>query len=223
MMAVLLTVTLFLASERVSTKLSLALATVLQVVALFLTYTRASLLALAGGILALGWLMEKRKLAAGVLIAGAIAAVAIPSVRSKLFDRHDRLVLWWSASQVIADHPLAGIGEGNHERVVFSSQDYMDTPFGVASSTAHNSVLQSAVHHGVFGGVAHLLLYLLAGLIAVQAVNRAAGRDRVIAAGIGAALFGYLCQDQFNNLMYVPKVATQAWFLFGLLRPRPEE
>jgi hypothetical protein len=80
-------------------------------------------------------------------------------------------------------------------------------------------VLQSAVHHGVFGGVAHLVLYLLAGLVVVQAVHRKEGRERILAAGIGAALFGYLCQDQFNNLMYVPKVATQAWFLFGLLRP----
>jgi hypothetical protein len=30
-------------------------------------------------------------------------------------------------------------------------------------------------------------------------------------------LFGYLAQDQFNDLAYVPKVATQAWFLFGVL------
>lgn len=217
MMGTLVTGGLALAADRWRSRLLLLGSALAQAATLFLTYTRASLAALGVGILALGWFLDRKRLAAVTLIVGIVAALSIPSVRAKFLDRHDRFSLYWAAAQIVADHPITGVGEGRHEKVLYSSQDYMDTPFGIASSTSHNSVLQSAVHHGIFGGVAHLILYILAALAILRAVRRSEGKDRYLAAGIGAALVAYVCQDQFNNLMYVPKVATQAWFLFGLL------
>lgn len=92
------------------------------------------------------------------------------------------------------------------------------TAIGVATATSHNSILLAAAHYGVLGGVALAFLYLLLVLTALRSVRQTRGSpERYLTAAVGAALFGYLAQDQLNNLNFVPKVATQLWFLIALL------
>lgn len=195
-----------------------AATTLLQIAVLYLTYTRAALIALGCSILAMGWLLGRRKLAALVLIAGIVGAMSVPTIRRKfLFEKHDRFALYYAAASIVADNPITGIGDGVYLHELHDNQRYFWNRFGSATTTSHNSVLLSAAHHGVLGGLAHAMIYFFLLLACVRAVGRSKGRARALSAGVAAALVGYLVQDQFNDLAYVPKVATQAWFLFGVL------
>lgn len=190
----------------------------LQLLALYLTYTRAALVALGAPILVFGWVLGQRKLAFMALLTAVAMTFAIPKVRTKLLgERHDRYALWWASKEITFDNPLAGVGDGNYEAVLYSDQTYHDTPLGPASTASHNSVLLSAAYHGIAGGCAQALLYALMVVVSLRSMKSVTGRERFIAAGLIAALAGYLVHDQFNNLAYVPKVATQMWFLFALL------
>ncbi|MCK6550533.1 O-antigen ligase family protein [Myxococcota bacterium] len=193
-----------------------------QLAALYLTYTRAALVALGAPILVAGWLIGRRKLAAGALVLAVAATLAIPSVRTKFFgEAHNRFALWGASLMITRDAPLTGIGDGNYDTVLHGRQEYFDTPWGIASTSSHNSVLLSAAYHGVPGGVAHVVLYALVVAVVLAAVRRVRDRggpgDLAIAVGIAAGISGYLVHDQFNNLFYVPKVITQLWLLFGVL------
>lgn len=196
-----------------------ALAMVLQASALYLTYTRAALVAAAIGILAYGYLIGRKRLATAVVVVGIAAALLTPSIREKFFgEGHDRWALYWASAAITLDHPVVGVGDGNYPRVLHENQHYHDTPYGVATATSHNSVLLSAASLGLGGGLAHLILYALVAMLCFRSVARAqAGEGRLLTAGLAAACLAFLCQDQLNNLAYVPKVATQFWFLVGLL------
>lgn len=194
-----------------------------QLAALYLTYTRAALVALGAPILVVGWLLGRRKLASAALVVAIAATLAIPTVRTKFFgEAHNRFALWGASLMMTRDAPLVGVGDGNYDTVLHARQDYYDTPWGIASTSSHNSVLLSAAYHGVPGGLVHVLLYGLVVAVTLSAVRRTRARgfergDLAIAVGIAGGISGYLVHDQFNNLFYVPKVVTQLWLLFGVL------
>jgi hypothetical protein len=201
-----------------TTRVVAALAALAQVAALYLTYTRAALVALALAALLMGWLLGRRRLVAALVTIGLVSALATPSVRARLGgESHDRFALWWSGARIAADHPLFGVGDGYYLPVLFHHQRYYDTPFGTSTSTSHNSVLLSAANLGLLGGAAHALLYALMLWVSWRAIRDAEGPARALAIGLVCGLAGYLVQDQFNNLAYVPKVATQMWFVFALI------
>lgn len=207
-----------LASEKMRTQLLALGAASMQLAVLYLTYTRAALVALAAPILLMGWLYGRRKLAIGALVLGMVLTLAIPSVRMKfLSEDHNRYALWFASLEMTRDHPVFGVGDGNYERVLHEDQRYHLNKFGVAQTASHNSILLSAAHLGFLGGIAHVILYAGLALFTLRALRGIRGRERIYAVGVAGAIAGYLVQDQFNNLAYVPKVATQMWFLYALL------
>jgi hypothetical protein len=207
-----------LAVEKMRTQLITLGATAMQLAVLYLTYTRAALVALAAPILLMGFLYGRRKLAVGALIIAVVLTLAIPSVRTKfLSEEHNRYSLWYASLAITLDHPVFGVGDGNYDRVLHENQRYHLNPYGVAQTASHNSILLSAAHLGFAGGIAHVFLYLGLVLFTLRAARVIRGKNRVLAVGIAGAISAYLVQDQFNNLNYVPKVATQFWFLFALL------
>jgi O-antigen ligase len=206
-----------LASRGAKARIGLALAAVLQLVATYLTYTRAALIALAAGVLAFGFLLGGRRAALAAVVLGIALSAAIPAVRLKFLDDHNRFALYAASLEIIRDHPWLGVGDGRYEEVLHARAEYMDTPFGAAKAAAHNSLLLSAAYHGLLGAVLYAALCLAVAQRIRRSIAGATGTDRVLAAGIGAALAALFVQDQMNNLFYIPKVATQAWFLVGLL------
>jgi O-antigen ligase len=195
------------------------LAALLQAATLYLTFTRAALLAFLVSLFAFGFLAGRRRLALAAAVLSVGMAFTVPKVRAKLLgEKHDRYALYWASAAITWDHPCFGIGDGNYDAVLHTNQRYHDTPFGTATATSHNSILLAAAHFGVLGGVAQAFLYLLLVLVMLRSVRRSQGHpDALLAVGIAAGLMGYLVQDQINNLAYVPKVATQMWLLVALL------
>jgi hypothetical protein len=217
-MSIPVTVGVALQVKRPRLQMVIFLVALVQAVTLYLTYTRAALAALGVTILAIGFFLEKKKLAVGILVMTVLLTFAIPSMRAKILDEgNDRKALYDASMRITEDHALAGIGDGRYDAVLMSDRRYYNTPHGFAETTSHNSILLSAANHGIAGGFAQLLLYVLLTVVTVRSLRRISGADRFIAAGIAAAILGYLAQDQLNNLAYIPKIATQMWFLFGIL------
>ena len=217
-MTVPATLGLALYERRKIARLLLLLGAVAQVLALYLTYTRAALVALGFAVLVMGWLLGRKKLAIAAVVLAVVATTSIPTMRAKfLKEGHNRYALWWASTQTTAQHPLLGVGDGNYMRVLAANPRIHETPWGVANATAHNSILLATANHGLGGGLAFLLLDLLIIGAAIDYVRRSKGRARLLTAALAASIAGYMIQDQFNNLSFVPKVATQMWFLFALM------
>jgi O-antigen ligase len=209
---------LALVAKGLKLKLLMGGAAGLQLLTLYLTYTRASIVALGVGILGMGWLLKKRAWAIAVVVLVAVVSLSIPSMRAKfLKEGHNRYSLWSASINTFVASPTAGIGDGNYMESLSQNHHLHDTDYGVANATAHNSLLMSAANYGFMGITLHALLYLALICVTLVSVRRARGRNRILAAAIAGAILSYLLQDQFNNLHYIPKVSTQMWFLFALL------
>lgn len=188
-----------------------ALAVVVQLVALVLTYTRSSLAvaALACAVV-LALRARLRWLIAGVVVVVGLVALT-PAFQRILHDQTDRMALYSSAWTVFRDHPLAGVGPG--EQATFTAADperYRATSHGVAGNNAHNTVLLAAAENGVLGLLGALLLNLAMAAIAVAVVwrARADGEKRAEPLGIAVALVAFLLQGMANNLFTVTLTAS---------------
>jgi hypothetical protein len=131
---------------------------------------------------------------------GSQAPVAIERLTS---DVPDRLALWYSATLMMVDHPLTGIGPGQMIDVANSDPSrYIDTPVGSATSSAHNTILLAGAEAGVFAAIGSLLVNL--GLfIAVLRLLWRRRQPAVVETAGALAVLGYLAQGMVNNLFTV--------------------
>ncbi|MEZ5337729.1 MAG: O-antigen ligase family protein [bacterium] len=148
-----------------------AVASLLLLLTLVLTYSRAAwlclllqLLLIAGGMLLAGRARYGRAIGIGALsLLGLLAALlAMPPVRSVLarvtdfagYSFQGRLRFWEAAWQIFMDHPLSGVGLGNFAYVYPQYQkDYI-----YYSVDPHSWPLQLCCELGIAGLLAMLLL-----------------------------------------------------------------
>jgi O-antigen ligase len=126
-------------------------------------------------------------------------------IGNRLTDETDRLALWYSASLIMLDHPAFGIGLGRMNEVVAANPGrYRITPYGVATSSAHNTVLLAGAETGILGALATLAANICLGLLALRMAWRGRTHKDVLLIGAAFALLGYLAQGMVNNLFSVP-------------------
>jgi O-antigen ligase len=120
-------------------------------------------------------------------------------------DIPDRLALWYSATLMMIDHPLAGVGPGRTLEVAQGNPDrYIDTPVGPAVNNAHNTVLLAGAEVGLAGAIGAFLVNLAIALAALRILLRGRRPDVAVIETAGAvAILGYLAQGMVNNLFNV--------------------
>jgi O-antigen ligase len=200
-----------------------AAATALQYAALVLTFTRTSIILAAIATVAV--LVYHRQLRLS-LVAVALTALVLFAVTSaacqpkqggepgnggegpigaitdRFGDTTDRPALWYSATVIMLDHPVFGVGLGRIQEVIKSNPDrYVHTPFGTAASTAHNTILLAGAETGVLGAIATLVLNVALGLAALIWILR--GRHDPLLSAAGFAVGAFLVQGMLNNLFTV--------------------
>jgi len=198
-------------------------AVLVQALALTLTFTRASL-ALALVTLAVLLLLRGRfrymipvlaVVAVGFIVTpsrpvdpdglgsgGVTAPVAVERLTS---DVPDRLALWTSATLMMIDHPLNGVGPGRTLAVAASDPGrYVHTDLGAAQNNAHNTILLAGAETGVAGAIGALTVNVAIALAAIR-ILLGLRRRRIPAIEVGGALavLGYLAQGMVNNLFNV--------------------
>jgi hypothetical protein len=133
---------------------------------------------------------------------GAQAPVAIERLTG---DVPDRAALWASATLMMLDHPLTGVGPGRMLEVARANPDrYVRTPFGLATNNAHNTILLAGAEAGVVAAIGALLVNLAIALAAVGVLIRSRRAGVAVIETAGAlAVLGYLAQGMVNNLFNV--------------------
>ena len=208
-----------------------AAALLLALPALYLSYSRASIVALVLG--AILWLALLRPRTA-VLIAATVAVASLALAPAALEERFDpdrgqndlseRVALWKAAGEIYAEHPLLGVGPNNFPDA------YTELPTGPGFSPyhrlqledepvppphAHNLYLNVLAEEGVVGAIA-LILLLIASISVVYRgchVRDPAGRSICIAIGVGLMT---LLANSFVNATLFTEPALPLFALLGV-------
>jgi O-antigen ligase len=189
-----------------------ALAVALGLAAVAVTFDRAAYLGLCAAAAAIA-LRAGRRFA--LLAAVLVALLALhPGVRGRFATSFspaanaDRVFIWSRAREIIADHPLRGIGFGNYQRVSGQYYDRVDPAFPMRT-WAHNLELSTLAETGPLGLLAMLFIWLAA------AVSLWRSRDPLALGGLGA-LAAFLVITQTHDLFYDSKVMYALWFGLAL-------
>jgi hypothetical protein len=172
---------------------------------------------------------HRRRAALGTLAAavGAIAVIVLSPVGSRLADLADddsaggrgRVDEWAVAVDVVADHPVVGVGPEGY-RTVFD--EHVDRGYAVEHGRkvqpdrAHDGPLDLAVAGGLPALLAWLVLAVLVGRALWTSLQEGPGWRRGVAAGLVAHWVG--------QLLFFPVVELEpvAWLLAGVvLAARP--
>ena len=189
-----------------------------------------TLAALAGAVASLVALVVVRRrslvvrgpLRWGLLTTAPIAAViAVSPLGARLTTvfaldgpARSRWAEWSVAARVLADRPLLGTGPEGY-RIAF--QDHVDADYirrygrEVITDRTHNGLLDVGVTTGVVGLVLFAVLLILVARAALAAI----GGDDPVTMGIGAAVIGYVAQQQF--LFPLAELDPVFWLLAGTL------
>jgi len=216
-------------------------AAILQVAAVYFTFTRASIaLALLAGIALLLYQRQFRLLAitglGAALLVAAIAFTACdtdtgpsgqpgptetpapdgPDIVDRFTDPSDRLALWYTAAIMTLDHPATGVGIGRMVEVMRSEPErYVETPYGRSVSSAHNTILLAGAETGIVGAISMLVLNAVLALAALWLLVTG-WRAPVVYSAAGVAIIAFLVQGMVNNLFTVPATGTLLALIVGV-------
>jgi len=200
-------------------------------VLLLLTQSRGALLAVAGALVIITSLYNRRWWIFWLVVV-AITQIAThyfgtTSLIEGLLGRSNvledqnlqsRWIIWQNTLYLIQDFPLTGVGLGMLEPAV--NLHYPTAMYGPDwdINHAHNIFLQIGAEMGLPGLVAHLLFYFfLFRLLLRQALNPQAGRYRGLALGLLGSFVTFLTHGLFDAIIASPQVAFIIWGLFGLM------
>lgn len=221
-------------------KWSAAIACIVIVTCLFITQSRAGLVAFLVELWVVAWVLQslKARIVAGIVTACAITAVlfaftvdlnkgtdplrdiraSIP-IQTKIASVIHRFDIWGFTISEIAKHGLVGIGYGTHSyALVYGQEEEVVTPghAPVKSAGTHNIFLYLALHVGLPGMLLFGWLYysLIARTIREYWAAKQWMQQSVLAGSVGS-LVGVLCRLQFDQML-VGSLAVFFWVLVAM-------
>lgn len=132
-------------------------------------------------------------------------------------DQNNRLALWTAAVNMTRDNPLLGVGPDFYNQAL---PTYATSRFGVAPTTAHNSVLEAAATMGVLAGLLLTITIFcsLAWLPVAMRLRRTS--PELLAAWLG--MFGFVAGSMTVNTFFWPQLGLLYWVMAAaLLRGAP--
>lgn len=195
----------------------------LLAVALLLTLSRSSLLALAAGVVVLLWTRGIDRRLAGLFLAGSVLLLPFITLLLRFAEGFNKLGLDASAAQrivpwsraliMLRDHPWLGVG---FNAVQQAQRAYGWQPIGGADVSLDGGLLFVAAMTGGVG----LLLYvglLASAMGACRTVQKEStdGGARALASGTAAATVAVVVHSLFTNSLLLPFVMQVLWLLWG--------
>ena len=146
---------------------------------------------------------------AGILIIRADYSAEFASPQNSLIQR---LYFWRSATKMIRDFPLAGVGPGNFGLIYpeYKSPQAIETHF------AHNSYLQIWAEMGILGIAGWLWLILRSFQAGVRKL-KVQERPDYLTVGLIAASSAFLTHNFIDFGFFIPEVAFHWWVISGLI------
>lgn len=181
-------------------------------VALLFTFDRVSTALSFGLVLVLFALRLRPQVAVSAGVAITILVLGSPIRDRFIKDGNDRLALWTAALRMIRAHPWFGVGPTKYEDALPA---FRNTPFGLAGTTAHNSVLEAAATLGLLAGVL-LVVAILLSLRWLPAGLRVRGTEpETFAAWL--ALAGFALTSLTVNFFFWPQLGLLYWTMASAL------
>jgi putative inorganic carbon (hco3(-)) transporter len=193
--------------------------------ALVLTVSRSSFLALVVGMVVIGCVRGlSRHLARFGILLGVLLLPFLPLIIefAASFNRFavdpsalTRVVSWLLAFQILADHPILGIGFNTFG---FVREAYGSASMGRAGFTLDGGLLFIAVTTGLVGLTCYVTMLLLVGRRCRQVWRDLAlsAEDRALGLGIAAVTLALVVHSIFLNSLLLPFLMEPLWVLWGL-------
>ncbi len=181
-------------------------ATMTLAVALLFTFDRVSTALGFGLVVVLLGLRLRPQVA--VTVGFVLLALVLGSpIRDRfLKDSNDRLALWTAAIKMIRGNLWFGVGPTKYEDAL---PLYRNTPFGVAGTTAHNSVLEAAATLGLLAGVLLVVAIVISLWWLPAALRVRESSPEVLAAWL--ALAGFALTSLTVNFFFWPQLGLLYW------------
>lgn len=188
--------------------------------ALILTFSRSSYLAIISAIFVLGIAKSPKFLAFWLLFFTSIVALN-SQARERIIGAitldettQARVESWQRAIAVFAQNPVLGVGFNTYR---YAQSQYgfftIDEPFGGHSgSGSDSSILLVAATTGVVGLVTLAFL-----IVAIAKSTLANIKISALHLGAFAAFMAILVHSQFVNSFFYPQIMLPIWFIIGLI------
>lgn len=196
-----------------------------QAMALLITYTRGSWLALALG-LAIGVMMIDGRLIWPFALGGAAMLPLVPGAMARVLSIFSlegtasfRLMLWKVAGTAIAERPVFGVGLGRfYDAFTEAVLSNPNLTVGFLFYGAHQSYFQLAAETGVVGGLAFAWLAFEACRMGGFYNARMTGdlRSRLVNAALTAGLIAFAVNALTSNAFQHPRGAVFFFVLAGV-------
>ncbi|MGB9378063.1 MAG: O-antigen ligase family protein [Mycobacteriales bacterium] len=175
-------------------------------VALVLTFSRVPLVLGVVAVVVLLAVRLKPSVAISAAVAFVLIVVASPLRARFQGDDNDRLRLWAAAVKMTRDNLFLGVGPTQY---FVALPKYALSHWGLATNTAHNSVLEAAATMGIFAGLllTAAIVASLAWLPVAMRLKRA--QPEVLAAWLG--LIGFVIASFTINYFFWPQLGILYW------------
>ncbi|MCX7594322.1 MAG: O-antigen ligase family protein [Fischerella sp.] len=171
-------------------------------VALLLTFSRSSMIAL---LIALGVTLTRKKPLVFIFLAILVVVTLLnPLSIGRLATGYARLSAWSIAIEIILKKPLFGVGLGNFRT------------YAVNFWHAHNLFLHVAAEAGLIAGILLLAIAILAIKQAIE-LSRWGGSTRSIGQAFAVAFIAFSIASLMDNTYNTTAVSYTFWLLLGLL------
>lgn len=194
-------------------------------VALLLTLSRSSFLAFLVGLLVIGLVRGRSKrlwqIGAVLLVLGAPGLPFLIEYGSS-FNRFSidasamtRVVSWLMALDIVADHPIIGVGFNTYG---FVQERYGGSIFGQAAFGLDGGILFIAVMTGVLGVSVYVLMLASVFRRCRRVWNDSTFNDdeRGFCLGVGTITVAIVVHSMFLNSLLYPFLMEVLWILWGL-------
>jgi putative inorganic carbon (HCO3(-)) transporter len=207
----------------------------LQLVILYLTYGRTGWIGMLVAIIALFWLMGKKKVVFTVLpMMGAGLLAMVPTMLARMQNAFDlskesdnsiiwRLGLWAYALKKFPQKPIFGSGQDTFiNYVAYGTQRINLRHRAGTGFAAHHTWIGLLIETGLVGMLMFLVLMVTVGKSLKRRRMESDGRRDPIVIGVSAAFAGLIVSSFAGDPFNIPVISVYFWVLLSLaLKPRP--
>ncbi|GFP76752.1 O-antigen ligase family protein [Clostridium fungisolvens] len=197
---------------------------VLALINLVMSMSRSALLGFGAGLVLLTIIFGKKILLLFVPVAAVL--LVLPSTINRIKQIGDssqndsRVKIWNIAAKMIKDHPIGGVGNGNfitnYPKYVKMYPQFKEE--GVDVFPSHNSFLKVGSELGFVGELSFIVVLLLILREAFYFIkHKSESLNSYFLEGFVVVIVPFLVMNCFDNILFVPKVATYFWIMVAIL------
>ncbi len=193
--------------------------------AIILTFSRSTYLALSVVFFVIGILKYRRLLFLGILIS-TILFLSVPRIQKRIIGAFEvdstaqaRFQSWYNATEIIADHPFLGVGYNAYQyaQVEYGNVSEIKGQHSIAGSDS--SILTIWATCGIFGFMAYIWIYgqILWSTWGVWRNKKFSSNFRGFSLGLFSGVLAIFFHSQFANSLLYPYIMGLIWILAGIL------